>query len=152
MGVNMYGALSVHESPECEDEEGNVGTLTTLVNVESSNVSGVVDVVRDEKCGLKDVEDIIGSGGCGEGLCVDVVLMNLIKEDLRGVGIVDSMNLVKKDLLASGWEVGVEVNVVVNNAGGGCGCKFGEKGSCKEKIWTARDDSGLVIPWIVRGD
>ena len=83
-------------------------------------MSVVVDVVRDEKCGLKDVEDIFGSGGCREGLCVDVVLMNLIKENLRRVGIVDSLNLVRKDLLASGWEVGVEVNIVVDHAGVGC--------------------------------
>ena len=150
--MHMYIALSVHEGSECENEEGNVGTLTTFVNVESSNVSVVVDVVRDEKCSLEDVEDIFGSGGSREGLCVDVVLMNLIKKNLRRVGIVDSLNLVRKDLLASGWEVSVEVNVVVNNAGGRCCCKFGEKGSCKEKIWTGCDDSGLVIPWIVRGD
>ena len=34
---------------------------------------------------------------------------------------VDGLNLVRKDLLASGWEVSVEVNIVVDKAGVGCG-------------------------------
>ena len=50
---------------------------------------------------------------------VNVVLMNLVKESLRGVRVVDGLNLVREDLFASGWEVSVEVNVVVDNAGVG---------------------------------
>ena len=52
---------------------------------------------------------------------VNVVLMNLVKESLRRIRIVDGLNLVREDLFASGWEVSVEVNIVVDNAGVGCG-------------------------------
>ena len=52
---------------------------------------------------------------------VNVVLMNLVKESLRRIRIFDGLNLVRKDLLASGWEVSVEVNIVVDSAGVGCG-------------------------------
>ena len=83
---------------------------------------------------------------------VNVVLMNLVKESLRRIRIVDGLNLVRKDLLASGWEVSVEVNIVVDNAGVGCSREFGEEASCEEKIGTGCYDSGLVIPWIVRCD
>ena len=45
------------------------------------------------------------------------MLVNLVKENLGGVGIVDSLNLVRKDLFASIREFGVEMDVVVDNAG-----------------------------------
>ena len=41
----MYGALSMHERSECEDEESNVGALASFVNVKSPDVIVVVDVV-----------------------------------------------------------------------------------------------------------
>ena len=43
--------------------------------------------------------------------------MNLVKENLGGVGIVDGLNLVRKDLFSSIREVGVEMDIVVDNAG-----------------------------------
>ena len=39
-----------------------------------------------------------------------VMLMNLVKENLGGVGIVDGLNLVRKDLFSSIREVGVEMD------------------------------------------
>ena len=45
--------------------------------------------------------------------------MNLVEKDLGGVGVVDGFNLVGKDLFASVWEVSVEVDVVMGNAGVG---------------------------------
>ena len=45
--------------------------------------------------------------------------MNLVEKDLGGVGVVDGFDLVGKDLFASVREVGVEVNIVVDNAGVG---------------------------------
>ena len=48
------------------------------------------------------------------------MLMNLVKETLGRIKIVDGLNLVRKDLFASGREVSVEVNIVVDNAGVGC--------------------------------
>ena len=59
MGVNMNGALPVHEGSECKYEESYVGALSSFVDVESSDVGVVVDVVRNEKCGLKDVENVL---------------------------------------------------------------------------------------------
>ena len=47
--------------------------------------------------------------------------MNLVKESLRRIGIVDGLNLVRKDLFASGWEVSVNLDIVMDNAGVGCG-------------------------------
>ena len=50
---------------------------------------------------------------------VDVVLVNLIEEDLCGVGIVDALNLFGKDLFAPGRKVSMEKGVFMNDAGGG---------------------------------
>ena len=79
MGVNMYGALAMHESAKCKDEEGNVGALATFVNVKPSDVTMVVDVMRDEKCSLEDMENVFGGGGSRGSLCVNVVLVDLIE-------------------------------------------------------------------------
>ena len=62
MGVNMNGALPVHEGSECKYEESYVGALSSFVDVESSDVGVVVDVVRNEKCSLTDVENVLGGG------------------------------------------------------------------------------------------
>ena len=48
-----------------------------------------------------------------------MILMNLVKENMGGVGVVDGLNLVGKDLSASVRGVGVEVDIVVDNAGVG---------------------------------
>ena len=119
MGVNMYGALAMHESAKCKDEEGNVGALATFVNVKPSDVAVVVDVVSNEKCSLENVENVFGGGGCRRSVCVDVVLVYLIEEDLRGVGMANALYLFGKDLFASGREISMEQDVFVNDAGSG---------------------------------
>ena len=48
-----------------------------------------------------------------------MILVNLIEENLRGVRVVDGFDLIGKDLFASVREVGVEVDIVVDNAGVG---------------------------------
>ena len=58
----MNGALPVHEGSECKYEESYVGALSSFVDVESSDVGVVVDVVRNEKHSLKDVENVLGGG------------------------------------------------------------------------------------------
>ena len=45
--------------------------------------------------------------------------MNLVEENLGGVGVVDGFNMVGKDLFAAAWEVDVEVDVVMDDAGVG---------------------------------
>ena len=45
--------------------------------------------------------------------------MNLVEKNLGGVGVDDGFDLVGKDLFASVWEVSVEVDVVMDNAGVG---------------------------------
>ena len=45
--------------------------------------------------------------------------MNLVEKNLAGVGVVDSFNLVGKDLFAPVWEISVEVDIVMDNAGVG---------------------------------
>ena len=77
------------------------------------------------------MEDVSGSSGSGEGLCVDVMLMDLIEENLGGIGVVNGLNLIGQDLLASGWEVGMKVTISVHNARGWRRCKFGEKSGCQ---------------------
>ena len=148
----MYGALTMHESAKCKDEEGNVGALATFANVKPSDVAVVVDMVSNEKCSLESVENVSGGGGCRESVGVDVVLVDLIEEDLRRIGIVDNLNLVRKDLLAFSWKVCMEVSVFVNNAGGGRSGKLWKKSGGKEEVWTGCNKPGLVVPWIVRGD
>ena len=78
----MYGTLSTQEGAECEDEKGNVGALATFVDAKPSDVIVVVDVVRDEECSLKNVEDVFRGGVSRGRVCVGVVLVDLIKENL----------------------------------------------------------------------
>ncbi len=44
------------------------------------------------------------------------------------------MDLIRKDLLAFGGKVCMEVSVFVNNTGGGRGSKLGEKSGGKEEV------------------
>ena len=55
----MNGALPVHESAERKNKEGNVGAAAALIDVKSSDVFVVIDVVTDEGRGYEGVEDII---------------------------------------------------------------------------------------------
>ena len=52
MSVDMYSALSMHEVTKRKYKEGNVSTFTPFVDVKSSNVIVIVDVVRNEKGSL----------------------------------------------------------------------------------------------------
>ena len=72
MGVNMYGALAMHESAKCKDEEGNVGALATFVNVEPSDMAVVVDVMSNEECSLENMENVFGGGGCRGSVCASM--------------------------------------------------------------------------------
>ena len=45
--------------------------------------------------------------------------MNLVEENLSGVRVVDGFNMIGKKLLAAAWEVVVEVDVMVDDAGVG---------------------------------
>ena len=57
--MDMNGALPVHESAERENKESNVGAVAALVNVKSSDVFEVIDVMADEGRSYEGVEDII---------------------------------------------------------------------------------------------
>ena len=63
MGVDMYSALSMHEVSERKNKEGNVGAFAPFVDVKSSDVTVVVDVMRNEECCLESVKDV--ARGCG---------------------------------------------------------------------------------------
>ena len=63
MCVDMYGALPMHEGAECKNKESYVGAATSFVDVKSSDVFVVVDVVRDERCSYEDVENVVVCGG-----------------------------------------------------------------------------------------
>ena len=47
--MNVNCAMSMHEVPEREDEQGNVGAFASFINVKSSDVVVVVDIVRYEE-------------------------------------------------------------------------------------------------------
>ena len=64
MGVDMYSALSMHEVSERKSKEGNVGAFAPLVDVESPDVTVVVDVMRNEESSLKRVKYV--TRWCGE--------------------------------------------------------------------------------------
>ena len=57
--MNVTGALPMHEGAECKDKESYVGTASSFVDVKSSDVFVVVDVVRDERCSYEDVENVV---------------------------------------------------------------------------------------------
>ena len=57
--MDMNGALPVHESAESKNKEGNVGAVAALIDVKSSDVFVVIDVVTDEGRGYEGVEDVI---------------------------------------------------------------------------------------------
>ena len=61
--MDMNGALPVHESAERKNKESNVGAAAALIDVESSDVLVVVDVVADEGRSYEGVEDIVIWGG-----------------------------------------------------------------------------------------
>ena len=66
-------------------------------------------------------------------------LVNLIEDDLCGVGIVDVPQLFGKDLFAPGREINVKVDASVDDARGRGGGKLWKHDSGKEKIWTRCD-------------
>ena len=78
MCMDMNRTLLVHVVSESKDKKGNVRGLTSFVNVKSSDVRVVVDVMRNEKGGLKCASDITESSGFGLGIWVEP-LLNLIK-------------------------------------------------------------------------
>ena len=57
--MDMNGALPMHKSAERKDKESNVGTATALIDVKSSDVFMVVDVVPDEGCSCRGVKDVV---------------------------------------------------------------------------------------------
>ena len=60
MCVDVNCALSVHEVTKRKD---NVSTFAPFVDVKSSDVIVIVDVVRNEKGCLENVKDV--TGRCG---------------------------------------------------------------------------------------
>ena len=47
------------------------------------------------------------------------MFVNLVEENLSGVRVVDGFNMIGKNLLAAAWEVDVEVDVMMDDAGVG---------------------------------
>ena len=86
----------------------------------------VVDVLSNEKCGLKDVQYVLGGGGCGVSVWVNVVMVDLVEENLCGLWIVDVLNRVGWNLCASGRQICMKVDVVVNHTGSGRGRELGQ--------------------------
>ena len=97
MCVNMCCALSMHEGAKRKYKEGNVGAFAPFVNVKPSDVAVIVDVMGDEEGSLESVEDVTRGCGCRLSVWVDVVLVNLIEEDLCGVGIANALHLFRKE-------------------------------------------------------
>ena len=64
------------------------------------------------------------------------VLVDLIEENLRGIGIVSASCLFGKNLFAPGGEISVKEGVSMDDARGGGGGELWEKGCGKEKVWT----------------
>ena len=65
----------------------------------------VVDVLSNEKCGLKDVQYVLGGGGCGVSVWVNVVMVDLVKENLCGLWIVNVLNSIRWNLFAFGRQI-----------------------------------------------
>ena len=58
MGVDMYSALSMREMSKRKNKEGNVGAFAPFVDVKSSDVTAVVDVMGNDECCLESVKDV----------------------------------------------------------------------------------------------
>ena len=57
--VNMNGTLPVHKGAERKDKEVNVGTAAAFIDVKSSDVFVVVDVVTDDGRSYEGVGDVV---------------------------------------------------------------------------------------------
>ena len=58
MRVEVYCTLFMHVMSKSKDKEGNVCVFASFINVESTNVRVIVDVVGDEIRGLKYASNI----------------------------------------------------------------------------------------------
>ena len=54
----MYSALSMHDMSKRKNKESNVGAFAPFVDVKSSDVTVVVDVMRNEGGCLESVKDV----------------------------------------------------------------------------------------------
>ena len=90
MCVDVNRTLLVHEVTKRKYKEGDVGAFAPFVDMKSSNVMVIVDVVRNEKGCLKDAKDVTGRCGCGLSVSVDVLLY-LIKQNLCRIRIVSAL-------------------------------------------------------------
>ncbi len=54
------------------------------------------------------------------------MVMSLVKQDLCGGGIRCYFDLFRRDNFATGWEIGVKVDVGMYNTGGGRRCEVGK--------------------------
>ncbi len=48
----------------------------------------VVNMLCNEKCGLENVENVLGGGRCGVSARVSGMLLNLVEKDVCGLRIV----------------------------------------------------------------
>ncbi len=78
-----------------------------------------VDVLGDEKGSLENVKDVLGGGRRRVRSSARGGRLDLVKEHVCGLRVVDVANAIRCDLFASVWEVSVEVDVVMDNAGVG---------------------------------
>ena len=107
MCVDVNCALLVHEVTKRKDKEGNVGAFASFVDMKSSNVRVIVDVVRNEKSCLENLHDVTVRRGCGLSVWIDALLY-LIKQDLCGIRIVGALYLFGKNLFAFGRKFSME--------------------------------------------
>ena len=131
MCVDVNCAFHMHEVTKRKDKEGNVGAFAPFVDMKSSNVMVIVDVVRNEKGCLENSKDVIVRRGCGLSVWVDALLY-LIKQNLCGIRIMGALYLLRKNLFASGREFGMKLDVPMNYTGGGRGGKRWGKSCGKE--------------------
>ena len=76
--VYMNCTLPMHVMPKGKDKESDVGGSASFVNVKPSDVGVVIDVVEDEKGGLKDASDVTERSGSRLGIWI-YSLLYLIK-------------------------------------------------------------------------
>ena len=52
-------------------------------------------------------------------MCAGEVFVDLVEKNLSAVGVVDGLDLIRKNLFAAAWEINVKVNIMVDDAGVG---------------------------------
>ena len=101
MRVDVDCAFDMHKVTKRKDKEGDIGASASFIDVTSSNMRVIVNVVGYEKRGLKYTGDVSEWSGFGLGFWIKP-LLDLVEKDLRRISVGGPLYLFGRDLFAPG--------------------------------------------------